>query len=133
MIYDILIAKLEALGYVQGQSLFTGTIPGEINRAVMLRVPLEGVPIDPYIPGRYKGPVQVVVRDNDPGRGARDARAVQKVMTVDARQHFEATPERGRVHLDQSQPRTLPVAYPRLESNIFEWAQTFDLIWGIEE
>lgn len=133
MIYDILLGKLEALGYVRGQTLFTGTIPGDVNRAVMLRVPLEGVKIDPYIPGRYSGPVQVVIRDTDVGRGDRAARAAQKALRVEARERYEATQERGRAHLDLCQPRTLPVVYPRLESNIFEWAQTFDLIYGLEE
>lgn len=132
MIYDILSQKLQSAGYQPGRTLFIGTVPGTATRAVMLRTPLSGTPIDPSIPGRYRGQVQVVVRHADAAAGNLEAAQVQRLLTVQSREHYPATSERGIVHLDLCFPRTLPVQYPRLDGNLIEWSQSFDIVWGVQ-
>lgn len=130
MIFDVFAQKLQQAGYQLGSDLFIGTIPGTINSAVMLRTTLAGIKIDPFIPKRFRGPLQVVVRDTDAIRGGRRAKEIQLLLTLHVREHFEGNAERGPVHLDLCQPMTLPVPYPRLEGNGLEWSQMFDVVWG---
>jgi hypothetical protein len=133
MIGDILEQKLEGIGLVKGVDLFRGFIPSEVSIAVMTREPLDGIQIDPYISGRYKGDMQVIVRHTDPEAGVALARSVWKALDQRHRELFPATSERGEVHLDQFIPRTLPIQYPRLDGNTIEWSQTFSMVFGVKE
>ena len=132
MIFDVFVQKLQAAGYRPGADLFIDTIPGTINKAIMLRTTLAGIAIDPHIPNRYRGPLQVVVRDVDATDGLRRAKEIQRLITLDRREYHPANPAAGRgpVHLDLCSPKTLPVRYPRLDGNGLEWSQMFDVLWG---
>lgn len=131
MIYDHFQAKLLPLGLQPGKSLFLLTIPADITQAVMLRQPLGGAKIDPHIPARHRGELQVVTRHPEPLAGARLAASLQKALTSQSREFFAATADHGPGHVDLCFPKTLPVNYPRLDSNLFEWSQTFDVVWAV--
>lgn len=133
MIHDILEDKLAAAGFVPGTSLFRNFMPASCTIGVMTKVPLQGLPIDPHMPGHYKGRMQVIVRHKEPDLGARMADRVQKILTLTAaRERYPATAERGEVHLDVFQPETLPITFPRLDGNGYEWSQHFYCVFGMK-
>lgn len=133
MIFDILETKLISGGFEPGVSLFRNYMPADISVGVMTRVPLQGLPIDPYIPDYYKGEIQVIVRHNDRTAGDAMALRVQRLLALTGgNESYPATAERGAVHLDLFQPLTLPIAFPRLSGNGFEWSQHFKCVFGMK-
>jgi hypothetical protein len=134
VIHDILEKKLTTIGLTAGQSLFRHYMPADASIGAMTRVPLQGLPIDPHIPGRYKGRIQVIVRHKEPDLGNTLATRVQRALEMrGAREIYEATKERGAVHLDMFQPETLPIFFPRLDGNGYEWSQTYLCAFGVSE
>ena len=133
MIYDVFTQRLAGLNAQLGASLFVGMIPAPIKVAIMLREPLSGTPIDPHMPGHYRAQLQVITRHENTMQGLRLAKEAQKLLTTQHRVHFDATDEHGAGHLDLCFPRTKPVMYPRLDSNLWEWSQIFDVVWGVAE
>lgn len=133
MINDILEEKLQAAGFQPGVDLFRKYMPAQCDEGVMTRIPLQGLPIDPYIPNFYKGRVQVIVRHSDPEAGARLASKVQEILTVEGREIHPETSLRGEIHLDVFQPETLPIDFPRLDGNGFEWSQHFTCVFGMKK
>lgn len=133
MIYDILETKLQAIGLEPGKSLFRNYMPADCSVGVMTRVPLQGLPIDPNIPNFYRGRMQVITRHKDPVAGNLMAARVQSVLEMRAgRELHGANEERGDVHLDLFQPETLPISFPRLDGNGFEWSQMFLCAFGMK-
>lgn len=132
MISDILEQKLVPGGFVPGQTLFREYFPADCAIGVMTRVPLQGLPLDPGIPDYYKGRMQVIVRHTEPDLGARMAVRVQKLLTTMTRERYPASDLRGEVHLDLFHAETLPISFPRLEGNGFEWSQHFRCAFGMK-
>lgn len=133
MIHDILEAKLIAEGFKPGESLFRNFMPADCTIGVMTRVPLQGIPIDPNLPNFYRGRMQVIVRHKEPDLGARMAANVQRWLTLrGARELHSASAERGEVHLDLFHPETLPITFPRLDGNGYEWSQHFNCAFGMK-
>lgn len=133
MIQDILEAKLYQAGFEEGVNVFRNFMPADCVIGVMTRWPLTGLAIDPYIPNYYKGRIQVVLRHKSPVEGAVMAARVQDLLTLrTAREHHLANAERGEVHLDIFQPETLPITFPRLDGNGFEWSQHFSCAFGVK-
>lgn len=133
MIFDILEEKLIAEGFAAGVDLFRNYMPAECSVGVMTRVPLQGLPIDPYIPNYYKGEIQVIVRHKDRALGDVMSRRVQTILHMPGgTEIYPATAERGEVHLDLFQPTTLPISFPRLNGNGFEWSQHFKCVFGMK-
>jgi hypothetical protein len=132
MIFDIIENKLETIGLVRGVSLFRNYMPAEIVIGVMVRVPLQGIVIDPHIKDYYKGEMQVVTRHSDPVLGARMAADVQRILTVYGREIYPSTNEHGPVNLDVFMPNTLPITFPRLSGNGREWSQHFKCVFTMK-
>lgn len=132
MIYDILESKLMADGFTPGLDLFRNYMPADCVIGVMTRVPLQGLPIDPHIPNYYRGKIQVIVRHKDPVIGSTMSNRVQKLLTVEGREVYPASTERGETHLDLFLAETLPISFPRLDGNSFEWSQHFRCVFGMK-
>lgn len=132
MIYDILETKLIAGGFTPGIDLFRNYMSADCAIGVMTRVPLQGLPIDPYIPNYYRGKMQVIVRHKDPVIGAAMSNRVQRLLTVESRETYPANTERGVTHLDLFLAETLPISFPRLDGNSFEWSQHFRCVFGMQ-
>jgi hypothetical protein len=130
MIYDILEAKLTAAGFTPGQTLWRNYMGAEVTVGVMIRAPLGGIEIDPHIPGWHQTRLQVITRHHDPVDGMNMAVAVSKILRVDAPETHPASAERGEAHITLFSPRTLPVQFPRLEGNGYEFSQQFDAAFG---
>ena len=133
MIHDILEQKLQAHGFIPGSTLFRNYMPATTSIGVMTRVPLQGLPINENIPDYYKGQMQVVVRHKDPDAGAHMADQVQRILTqITAREVYPATADRGEVHLDVFFPETVPISFPRMSGNGYEWSQHFRCAFGVK-
>lgn len=133
MIYDILEKKLIDAGLVvAGQNLFRNTMPHDVKVGVMIRVPLTGIAIDPFIEGWHKTQMQVICRHTDPVEGAKFAANVCKALIVESPEMYEASEERGPAHINVFYPSTLPIQYPRLEGNGLEFSQHFDAAFGFK-
>ena len=133
MIYDILEKKLADSGLVvPGVSLFRNYQPAEANIGVLIRTPLTGIAIDPFIEGWHKTDLQIITRHTDPVEGMKMANEVCKILLVDKRESYEASEERGPAHVDVFYPTTLPIQYPRLEGNGLEFSQHFMARFGFQ-
>jgi hypothetical protein len=133
MIYDILEKKLTDSGLVvAGESLFRNLMPAECKVGVMIRTPLSGIAIDPFIEGWHKTQMQVIVRHTDPVEGAAMAAGVIKTLLVETPEFYEASEERGPAHINVFYPGTLPIQYPRLEGNGLEFSMHFNAAFGFK-
>ncbi|MBD9511632.1 hypothetical protein IB265_33290 [Ensifer sp. ENS10] len=133
MIYDILEKKLTDSGLVvAGQSLFRNYMPPECKIGVMIRTPLTGIEINPFIEGWHKTSMQVITRHVDPVEGARMAAHVSRLLIVEAPEKHEASDERGPAHINVFYPSALPIQYPRLEGNGLEFSQHFTAAFGFK-
>lgn len=127
MIWDILVKKIEDAGLgQQGQSLFVGTIPDSVTSAIMIKPPLSGVRVDPNLPDYFKPSIQLIVRDGDVSAGDAKAQALLDCLTISGEESYPATAERGGVQLKLFFPDTLPIRYPRLDGNSYEWSLNFN-------
>ena len=131
MIYDILEARLVAIGLVPGKTLFRETFPASVNVGVFTRVPLTGVEINHEMTDWYRTRMQVVVRHSDPVDGADMAKRVSSALTMLNSQTYPATAERGETMIRHFLPETIPVRFPALEGNGFEWATYFIAAFGM--
>jgi hypothetical protein len=134
MIFDILEKKLEDAGIgIPGETIFRGFLPSEVEIGVMSRVPLDGIPIDHYIPDRYTGKIQIISRHKDPVLGSAMAEAISKALTVQSTERHEANEERGYAEITQFLPETLPIQFPRLEGDGIEWSQHFKAVFSFDK
>ncbi len=134
MIFDILEKKIVDAGLAEaGVSLFRSFMPAETPVGVFCRVPLEGIPVDPYIPDRYKGRIQVITRHTDPMLGWQLATSLGKVLRVDSPEEHPATTEHGKALISLFIPETLPIQFPRLDGDGIEWSQHFKTVFAFDE
>lgn len=132
MIWDILLTKIKDAGLaVENENLFLNTIPAEVNFAIMLKAPLTGVVIDPYLPGYHKPIIQAIVRHTNPVEGEAIANQLSAALTIAAPEHYPANGGRGSVMLSLFYARTLPIMYPRQDGNTFEWSINFNTAFAI--
>lgn len=132
MIYDILEQKLMTSGFVPGVSLFRHNMPGPVEIGVLIREPLSGIKVDHETPNYYRGRLQVITRHVDPVLGRQMAHLVQDTLKVDSLESYSASAERGKAHITYFWPDTLPVQFPRLEGNGYEWSQHFLAAFGFK-
>jgi hypothetical protein len=130
MIYDILEDKLTNAGFTPGESLFRHYMPAETEIGALLRVPLSGVPIDPYIAGWHRVQFQLIIRHLDPVDGMQMALAAAQALKITGPEQYPASDERGAAHLSLFQPATLPIQFPRLDGNGYEFSQHFNAAFG---
>jgi hypothetical protein len=131
MIYDILEEKMAGVGLIRGKSLFRNFMPAECEIGAMVRTPLSGIPIDHEIRGWHRARLQVITRHNDPVEGYTLALLLSNALTVELRENYAASAERGRAHITLLLPETLPVQFPRLDGNGYEFSQQFMAAFGL--
>lgn len=123
---DLLAKLLEdaSLG-VCGTSIFLHRLDADTAQGIMLRLPLDGAPIDTNLPGYYKHSIQVVVRARDQATGDTLSRNVQAALTIYKRSFFDVG---GGLlmKINHLIPKTLPRVYPQLASQSIEWSMDFN-------
>lgn len=128
MIFDILEEKLRTkLQLVDGESLFRQYMPAECKIGVMTRIPLSGIPKDPNIKDWYRGSIQIITRHISPTAGAILANRVESALEIYTSETFPPSAERGEAGISVMHPRTLPILFPQLSGNGYEWSQHFDV------
>lgn len=96
---------------------------------VLLRLPLEGTPVDHGMPGYYKTNVQVIVRRAKQADGDALARQLATLLTMSRRTFVEAGQPSIVVNL--MTPTRLPIVYPRSEGDMIEWSLDFFCAFGV--
>lgn len=130
MIFDILEEKLKrSLLLVPGETLFRDYMPPEVTIGAMTKVPLQGISIDPHMDDYYRGEMQVITRHTNPVAGAKLALDIDRLLRVRVSEFHDPSEERGRAEIKLFWPQTLPIRFPRLEGNGFEWSQTFQAVF----
>ncbi len=111
-----------------GDYLFQHHMPDTASHGIVLRMPLEGVPINHYIPGFRRGSFQAIVRDDHFTEGQSVAERVFDALTIYERDFKDA---QGKLYFRilQCLPRTEPIVYPRMGSNLTEWSINFDVAY----
>lgn len=131
MIGEIFTRLLEASGVgTQGTDIFLYDLPNGVTQGVLVKLPLEGIRVDPYIPCMYEANIQVIVRANTQAAG--DILSNQVIMalaneTSQVIRDVANTKDIAQIHyvrLDK-----LPIRYPRLEGNEIEWSVNFYTRW----
>ena len=126
MIWDILENKLIVAGFGPvGKSLFREHMPADVRIGIMIKSPVTGISIDPYIPGFYKTEFQIIVRHAEANAGELMAKAVMNAIVKEAPETFAATAEHGAVKVHRIGATKLPIRFPRLEGNGIEWSLNF--------
>lgn len=133
MIYDILETKLISAGLaIEGETLFRETMPAECDIGLMFRSPLEGIDVDPHMPGWFKPTLQLIVRHTSPVEGQKLCDDAIRVLLVRAEERHPATNEHGPARIAAFYPAQLPIRYPTLEGNGIEWSVHFTTAFNVE-
>lgn len=106
---------------VKGDDLFVDMLPSEAARAILLRNPLSGTPIDHNLPGYYKGDFQLIVRTP---AGSYDAGELLIERVIEALSIDGVQVE--NLFFNYCRPRTLPAVFPLSEGNLLEFSCMFD-------
>jgi len=139
MIWDILGEKLTAAGLgkfddgTDEGDMFILDMPAETRKGIGLYAPLDGIKINPHLPGFYKPDIKVIVRDVNVQAGIARANAVMKALTIDKEELYEANDQHGRIMLKIFYPSKLPIQYPRQDGNTIEWSLNFTTAFTILE
>ncbi|MBO6507507.1 MAG: hypothetical protein JJ979_03310 [Roseibium sp.] len=110
------------LGIV-GKTLFAAEMPAECDRGVLVRYPLDGVAIDPELPGYHRFDLEVIVRAKTVEDGDMLANQVMSVFHFDERKDVvDLGSGTVKFTINYMKPRTLPRIFPRMEGNGREWS-----------
>lgn len=103
-----------------GTNVFVHALPSTVETGVMLASGYQGMPVDPYIPEYYKGPMQIIARAKKSAQAEAIASAISKALTME-----EVTV--GNIIVRRCHPRHLPVPFPRSNGDYFEASVNFDI------
>lgn len=124
LLLDVLV---DAECGIVGENLFVDQMT-EVSTGVLVRVPLEGIPICAETPRYYRGPIQAIVRASTHAVGDALMGKVVDALTIYS---MRFTNEDGSLamKINQMIPRTMPLKYPRSDGNGLEWSVTFDCVF----
>lgn len=108
-----------------GVDIFVYEMPHGVKSGVALLNSLSGTPIDHELPGYYKAPFQIVVRN--PNYQAAEAKAteVMNLLTFE-RQVI------GTMSFQYLRPNHLPVGYPRSDGDEVEFSINFSSCFVVQ-
>lgn len=121
-IAQILINAGLAQGF--GQDVFPQHMPAQVEEGLLLRLPMEGVPLNHYIPGYFKGRFQVIVRSKDLAVGEAKANGVCAALNLYGVSFFDLNAQ-PLLRILQCYSTVLPINYARSDANVFEWSCNF--------
>lgn len=131
---DIIESLLADAGVgIPGQTLFIHQIPATMREGVMIKLPLEGFPVNGYLPGYFKGSFQVIVRAVTNAEGEAKCREVCKALVTARTKDYFDSPGQLAMRIDQLLLDRLPIRYPRQESNAIEWSINFTVVFVLPE
>ncbi|SER25902.1 hypothetical protein SAMN05216548_1146 [Faunimonas pinastri] len=123
---DLLAELLSDAGLgVAGESLFLYEMPAECSQGLLIKTPLTGIAINEELPGYFKFGLQVIVRAMTHGAGEDLAGKVIQVLTINQRRIFTNQDGSFAMQVNRLMPETLPIVYPRADSDALEWSINF--------
>jgi hypothetical protein len=114
------VLQTAGLGTI-GTDIFVHHMEGDDVNAIMLRTPLDGIPIDPNLPDYYHHDIYLTVRAPDYVTGDAKVKAAVAALTISKRSFVNGSGVL-LMHINEMIARTLPRNYPRLDSEGIEWA-----------
>ena len=118
-----IIEHLESEGLgTPGKTLFAHFMPKDATNAIMVRLPMRGVEVDPNLPGYFKTTLTAIVRCTEFVAGATKAQEMMRALTV----YDEAV---GDIYVKQMYPCTLPTPYPLSDGNQYEIQVNIELVF----
>lgn len=118
---------IEAYLQEQGVSdpIYLFAMPDGIQQGVLLKLPLNGVPVDHELPGYYRGDLQIICRATNHAAGSALAAQVMAAATI--RQTLDLVGDDQTLRINFCRPHSLPIRYPRSDDAvIIEWSINFD-------
>lgn len=127
MLIDLFAARLadNALGTL-GVSIFTHHIPADVKIGILLKIPLDGIEIDPYLPGYYKTEMQMIIRHNVTSLGEAMASSVEALFHSYSRRDYLVS-NVVKYSVKQMFAMTKPIRYPLSDGNLTEWSLNFSV------
>lgn len=104
-----------------GTDIFVYRMDADCKQGIMLRAPLDGVPVDVNLPEYYKHSLQIVVRAADQLTGDDLMKRTIAALTMYKR-IFNDTDGNLLMQVNHLVARTLPRVYPRLDGQGIEWS-----------
>lgn len=118
-----IIEHLESEGLgTPGKTLFAHFMPHEATDAIMVRLPLRGVDVDPNLPGYFKTRLTAIVRSTEFVAGAAKAQEMMRALTVYDQQV-------GDIYVKRMYPCSLPTPYPLSDGNLYEIQVNVDIVF----
>jgi len=108
-----------------GTDIFEHHIPETCSQGILLKMPMDGIPVNHYIPGFFKGRFQAILRSKDHAYGDANSLLINKALTFYQRVFTDSTSGATLMRVLQCFPSTLPIVYPRSAGNEYEWACNF--------
>ena len=127
MRYDLIVGALQTAGVgVVGTNLFVHRMDADCKLGIMVRGPIDGVPVDVDLPNYYKHSMQLIVRAADQLTG--DALMASAIAALTTQQPRVFNDSNGNLlmQLNHLVPRTLPRVYPRLDGQGIEISVDFN-------
>lgn len=112
------------LATAQGVDIFQHHIPDTVAQGLLLKLPMDGIPINHYMIGFFKGRFQVIQRSKNHAFGDTQSLLINSALTFYER---EFTDDTGAMLMRvlNCYPSTLPIVYPRTKGNEYEWSCNF--------
>lgn len=111
-----------------GVDIYEHHIPFDAVEGILLKLPMNGIPINHYLPGYFHAHVQVIYRSKDQAKGEQMANAINQTMTL-YKKTYKDTNGNVLMYIQQSLPQVLPIHYPRSKGNEYEWSCNFTVIY----
>jgi hypothetical protein len=125
MRYDLIASLLQTEGFgVPGTDIFIHRMDAETDAGILIRGPLDGIPVDNNLPDYYRGSLQIIVRNPDQQTG--DALALRLQSSITMGRRLFTNPD-GSLAMDVKQIylAKLPIVYLRSVGRSIEWSLNF--------
>lgn len=103
---------------VRGRDLFRYFMPSDIDEGILITSQMPH-PLNPYLPGKYMGDFQVIVRGIDVDEVRSRAVSLLKALTL-------RSVTMGEMRFFYIQPRHAPLVYPKSDGNYIEASVNFE-------
>ncbi len=130
---QLLAKELEDKGFgILDTDIFVSSMPSIVKSGILIKLPLARPPkFDPYIPGRYKSNLQILVRAPNYLEGKELSDRIFKEYTDYGRREYKNQFGKVEFVIDQIFPEALPINYPRSDGGEIEWSINFELFFHI--
>jgi hypothetical protein len=108
-----------------GQSIFAHSMPAECDEGVLIKLPLDGIDINQYIPGYYQTEIDVIVRAKTHEKGEALANTLMTLLHLYDTNFVDPRTKYVVMRIKQMLPMNLPIRYPRSDGNGIEFSLTF--------